>query len=130
MGRKISEFFEKLEPELGCNFTDLQVLSECQFIPQIKIESLNATYRKLNRQRSVFPSEVDLLKALYLSTSEATKKWTKPIHNWGQAYGELIVPGETLVPQRASVISSTRRTDTPARYISMSASSTEHSLLR
>jgi hypothetical protein len=65
VGRKISEFYEKLEPELGCNFTDLQVLSECQFIPQIKIESLNATYRKLNRQRSVFPSEVDLLKAVY-----------------------------------------------------------------
>ena len=32
------------------------------------IESLNATYRKLNRQRSVFPSDGALLKALYLST--------------------------------------------------------------
>ena len=31
------------------------------------IESLNATYRKLNRQRSVFPSDTALLKALYLS---------------------------------------------------------------
>lgn len=29
------------------------------------IESLNATYRKLNRQRSVFPSDQALLKALY-----------------------------------------------------------------
>ena len=37
------------------------------------IESLNATYRKLNRQRSVFPSDTALLKALYLSTFEATK---------------------------------------------------------
>jgi transposase-like protein len=32
------------------------------------IESLNATYRKLNRQRSVFPSDTDLLKALYTIT--------------------------------------------------------------
>ena len=32
--------------------------------------------------------------------------------------------GKTLPPQRASVMSSTRRTETPARYISMSASST------
>ena len=32
------------------------------------IESLNATYRKLNRQRSVFPSDQALLKSLYLST--------------------------------------------------------------
>ena len=37
------------------------------------IESLNATYRKLNRQRSVFPSSQALLKALYLATFEATK---------------------------------------------------------
>ena len=28
------------------------------------IESLNSTYRKLNRQRSVFPSDTALLKAL------------------------------------------------------------------
>lgn len=47
------------------------------------IESLNATYRKLNRQRSVFPSDTALLKALYLSTFEATKKWTMPLRNWG-----------------------------------------------
>lgn len=38
------------------------------------IESLNSTYRKLNRQRSVFPSDTVLLKALYLATFEATKK--------------------------------------------------------
>ena len=51
------------------------------------IESLNSTYRKLNRQRSVFPSDTALLKALYLATFEATKKWTMPIRNWGQVYG-------------------------------------------
>ena len=38
------------------------------------IESLNATYRKLNRQRSVFPSDTALLKVLHLSTFEATEK--------------------------------------------------------
>ena len=48
------------------------------------IESLNSTYRKLNRQRSVFPSNTTLLKALYLATFEATKKWTMPIRNWGR----------------------------------------------
>lgn len=37
------------------------------------IESLNSTYRKLNRQRSVLPSDTALLKALYLATFEATK---------------------------------------------------------
>ena len=43
------------------------------------IESLNSTYRRLNSQRSVFPSDTALLKALYLSTFEATKKWTMPV---------------------------------------------------
>ncbi len=55
------------------------------------IESLNAAYRKLNRQRSVFPSDTALLKALYLSTFEATKKWSMPIRDWGQVYGELSI---------------------------------------
>ena len=40
------------------------------------------------------------------------------------------VPGLTRVPHSASVMSSTRRTDTPARYISIKASSTELSRRR
>lgn len=55
------------------------------------IESLNSSYRKLNRQRSVFPSDQALLKALYLATFEATKKWTQPLSNWAIAYGELCI---------------------------------------
>ena len=55
------------------------------------IESLNSSYRRLNRQRSVFPSPQALLKALYLATFEATKKWTMPIRNWGKVIGELAI---------------------------------------
>jgi len=53
------------------------------------VESLNSTYRRLNRNRSVFPSETALLKALYLATTEATKKWTLPLRDWGKVRGEL-----------------------------------------
>ena len=63
------------------------------------IESLNSTYRKLNRQRSVFPSDQALLKALYLATFEATKKWTMPIRNWGRIYGELAIMYEGRIPE-------------------------------
>ena len=63
------------------------------------IESLNATYRKLNRQRSIFPSDTALLKALYLFTFEATKKWTMPLRNWGQVYGELSIMYEGCLPE-------------------------------
>lgn len=55
------------------------------------IEILNATYRRLNRQRIVFPSSQTLLKALYLATFKATKKWTMPIRNWGKASGGLSI---------------------------------------
>lgn len=37
------------------------------------IESLNSALRRLNSQRSVFPSDTALLKALYLATFEAAK---------------------------------------------------------
>lgn len=63
------------------------------------IESLNSTYRKLNRQRSVFPSDQALLKALYLATFEATKKWSMPVRNWGKVYGELAVMYEGRLPE-------------------------------
>ena len=63
------------------------------------IESLNSTYRKLNRQRSVFPSDQALLKALYLATYEAAKKWTMPIRNWGKVYGELSIMYEGRIPE-------------------------------
>ena len=62
------------------------------------IESLNSTYKKLNRQRSVFPSSKALMKALYLSTIQATKKWTQPLRNWGKVYGEFSIMYEGRMP--------------------------------
>ena len=53
------------------------------------IESLNSGYRRLNKQRSVFPSDTALLKVLYLATHEIAKKWTMPLRNWGIVLGEL-----------------------------------------
>lgn len=53
------------------------------------IESLNSSYRRLNRARSVFPSDSALLKALYLATTKITQKWNMPIRNWGKIRGEL-----------------------------------------
>jgi transposase-like protein len=62
------------------------------------IESLNSGYRRLNRNRSVFPSADSLLKALYLATAELTRKWTLPLRNWGQVYNELAI----MYPDRMS----------------------------
>ncbi len=62
------------------------------------IESLNSTYRRLNSQRSVFPNDTSLLKALYLATFQATKKWSLPVRNWGTIYGELCIMYEGRLP--------------------------------
>lgn len=40
-----------------------------------------------------------LLKALYLATFEATKKWTSTIRNWGAVYGELSIMYEGRLPE-------------------------------
>jgi len=55
------------------------------------IESLNSQYRRINKSRSVFPSDDALKKALYLSTMNITKKWTVKVINWGQIFGELSI---------------------------------------
>ena len=63
------------------------------------IESLNSSYRRLNGQRSVFPSTTALLKALYLATYEVTKNRTMPLRNWGKVYGELSIMYEGRLPE-------------------------------
>lgn len=63
------------------------------------IESVNSTYKKLNRQRSVFPSSTALLKALYLSTLQITKKWRQALKNWGGIYGEFSIIYEGRMPE-------------------------------
>lgn len=39
----------------------------------------------------MYPSDKALLKALYLSTMEATKKWSQPLRNLGKVYGEFSI---------------------------------------
>ena len=55
------------------------------------VESLNSTYKRLNRQRSIFPSDTALLKALYLATQIATKKWSYPLRNQEKVFGKLLI---------------------------------------
>ena len=46
------------------------------------IESLNSTYKRINRNRDVFPTDMSLLKVLYLSTLKAEKKWSRMMSKW------------------------------------------------
>lgn len=53
------------------------------------IESLNNSYKRINKGRRVFPSVQSLEKSVYLATEIITEKWTQPYHNWGVIVNEL-----------------------------------------
>ena len=64
------------------------------------IESLNSTYRKLNRQRSVFQAiQYPFKSPLSGLPLKLTKKWTATIRNWAQVYGELSIMYEGRLPE-------------------------------
>ena len=55
------------------------------------IESLNRQFRKYTKTKSVFPTDMSLLKCLYLSVKNISKKWTTPYQNWGPILSELSI---------------------------------------
>ena len=55
------------------------------------IESLNRQFRKFTKTKSVFPTNMSLLKCLYLSTKNISKKWEQAYRNWGPILSELSI---------------------------------------
>jgi putative transposase len=55
------------------------------------IENLHRQYRKVSKTKTVFPTDESLLKILYLSTVDITKKWTQSIRGWTQILGQLSI---------------------------------------
>lgn len=61
------------------------------------IENLNRQYRKVTKSKPVFPTDMSLMKALYLATKNSTQKWTYRVKNWGKVKNELIIMHESTV---------------------------------
>ncbi len=55
------------------------------------IESLNRQFRKYTKTKSVFPTDISLLKCLYLSTKNISRKWDQAYRNWGMILSELSI---------------------------------------
>lgn len=55
------------------------------------IESLNRQFRKYTKTKTVFPTDMSLLKCLYLASKNIQKKWTQPYRNWGPILSELSI---------------------------------------
>ncbi len=63
------------------------------------IESLNSVIRKATKKRKVFPTDEAALKAVFLATQAASKKWTMPIKNWKPAMNRFAIEfAEQLAP--------------------------------
>jgi transposase-like protein len=60
------------------------------------IESLNSRLRKVTKSRSTFPTDDAIYKIMYLALTNAAKKWTMPLQNWGQAVNQFSI----LFPDR------------------------------
>jgi len=62
------------------------------------IESLNSVIRKAVQNRKIFPNDKSALKTVFLATKQAARKWTMPIHNWGQAMNRFAIQFEGRLP--------------------------------
>jgi transposase-like protein len=63
------------------------------------IESLNYQLRKVTKNRLTFVNDDAINKVLYLAIRNASKKWTMPIKNWGQALNQFAIEfGKERVP--------------------------------
>ncbi|XVN73120.1 hypothetical protein AAEX37_00172 [Oligella sp. MSHR50489EDL] len=57
------------------------------------IESFNSVIRKAMRRHKIFPYDETALKVVYLTITEASKKWSMPsmpIRNWRLALNRLV----------------------------------------
>ena len=63
------------------------------------IESLNRQFRKVTKTTCVFPHEQSLRKLLWLAQGDISKKWSMPIHNWGEIIAQILIffPGKIEV---------------------------------
>ncbi|WP_430886730.1 IS256 family transposase [Francisella philomiragia] len=49
------------------------------------IESLNSQFRKVIKNKKVFPKDDSVFKSLYLTIDYLTKKWSMPVRYWSEA---------------------------------------------
>lgn len=67
------------------------------------IESLNNSYKRINKGRRIFPSETSLEKSLYLATEIITERWTAKYQNWGIILRELRIHYGDRIPSTINI---------------------------
>jgi transposase-like protein len=63
------------------------------------VESLNYQLRQVTKNRSSFSTDDAIFKILYLAIRNASKRWTMPVREWGQALNQFAIEfGNERVP--------------------------------
>ena len=63
------------------------------------IESVNSVIRKFTRNRKQYPNRDSALKMIYVAITEASKRWTKALHNWKSALNHFAILFEDRMPK-------------------------------
>lgn len=63
------------------------------------VESLNRQFRKVTKNRAIFPSDESLHRMLFLAARDISKKWTMPRWNWKEIISHLSVHYEERVTE-------------------------------
>jgi putative transposase len=63
------------------------------------IESLQASLRKVTRNRAAFPNPESVRKILYLAIERISKRWKRPIRDWVAALNHFTMVFEGRIPE-------------------------------
>ena len=58
------------------------------------VENLHRQFRKVTKNRALFPNDDSLTKMLYLAYRDISKKWTMPVRNWAFIFSQLSIKFE------------------------------------
>lgn len=62
------------------------------------VEGYHRQVRKVTKTKGAFPSDMALMKLVYLATRRIEKKWTTPLQNWGLTVQQLAIKFEGRSP--------------------------------
>ena len=87
---KISEYWRDNWANLSAYFKYPQEVRRLIYTTNA-IEGFNRQLRKTTKSKSVFPTDDSLLKMLYLTMIDISKKWTGKRQDWSLTYEQLVV---------------------------------------
>lgn len=83
---ELSQYFQYTEPIRKIIYTTNAV------------EGFHRQVRKVTKTKGAFPSDIALLKLVYLATMNIQKKWTSPIQNWSLTVQQLYIKFGDRIP--------------------------------